>query len=767
MIGQTIAHYKITAKLGEGGMGVVYRAEDTKLGRTVAIKILSEEFASDRERYVRFDREARLLASLNHPNIATIHGLEELGDCRAIVLELVEGPTLADLLSRGPLSLGEALRIGRQIAEALEAAHLQGIVHRDLKPSNIKLTSSGRVKVLDFGLAKSVAVGDGTQNLGAEHLSATATRVGTIVGTAAYMSPEQAVGGTVNRRADIWAFGALLYEMLTGSCAFPGKTVPEILAGVLAGEVNWTLLPPDLPTTLTTLIKRCLTVDADRRLADISEARATLDALSSPAPGGIVGEMASAAAAMPDRSIVVLPFTNISSDAENEYFSDGLTEEIIADLSKVGSLRVISRTTTMRLKGAVKDLRAIAGDLRVRYALEGSVRKSGSNLRITAQLIDTQNDSHLWSEKYSGTLDDVFGIQERVSRAIVEALQIRLTADEDRRLARRPTSTGFAYDTYMRARRDIFSFSKDRLDRACAEMKHAISIVGDDPLLYRGMGTGLWQYVNAGFSSDPKYLDEAEAYARKLQDLDPTGPHAAALLGYIAAQRGDMRGCVRGLQRALAVDPNDPDLLFWLGAMWVFSGHPQHSRPLFQRLLAIDSFFDLLYYGLGLLECCEARFASAIELYERGRALTPDQIAWVKGIAQAMASLGDVTGAIDLIEECCPDPSVDPFACLSQILAHALRGERDAAERLATSEFKSRMWGDFQYTHDMAQCYALLGDLDQGLRWLQRSTERGFIHYPFLSTRDPLLENLRSDPRFHTLMEKVRHEWETFEESVR
>jgi tetratricopeptide (TPR) repeat protein len=228
-----------------------------------------------------------------------------------------------------------------------------------------------------------------------------------------------------------------------------------------------------------------------------------------------------------------------------------------------------------------------------------------------------------------------------------------------------------------------------------------------------------------------------------------------------------MRGCVRGLQRALAVDSNDPDFLFWLGAMWVFSGHPQHSKPLFQRLQAIDPFLDLLYYGLGLLEFCEARFASAIELYERGRTLTPDQIAWVLGIAQAMASLGDVTGAIALIEKCCPDPSVDPFACLSRILAHALRGERDAAERLATPEFKSRMWGDFKYTHDMAQTYALLGDIDQGLRWLQRSTERGFIHYPFLSTRDPLLENLRSDPRFHTLMEKVRREWETFEESVR
>jgi tetratricopeptide (TPR) repeat protein len=415
----------------------------------------------------------------------------------------------------------------------------------------------------------------------------------------------------------------------------------------------------------------------------------------------------------------------------------------------------------------VKDLGVIAGDLRVRYALEGSVRKSGSNLRITAQLIDTQTDSHLWSEKYSGTLDDIFEIQERVSRSIVESLQIRLTADEDRRLARRPASTGFAYDVYLRARRDIFSFSKERLDRACALLKDAISIVGDDPLLYRGMGTVLWRYVTVGLSSDPKYLDDAEEYARKLQKLDPKGPHAAALLGYIASQRGDMRGSIREFQRALAVDPHDPDILAWLGTGWIFSGYPQHARPLLERLRTIDPLFDILYIKLGFLECFEGRFAPAIELYDRGQALTHDPIALKLLRAQAMASLGDVTGAIDLIEKCCPDPLVHPLACLGQILACALRGERDAVERLATSEFKSRMWGDYDYAHFMAQSYALLGDIEEGLRWLQRSTERGFIHYPFLSTRDPLLENLRSDPRFHTLMEKVRREWETFEESVR
>jgi len=754
MIGQTISHYKITAKLGEGGMGEVYLATDTKLDRQVALKFLAPALVGtsvDRERFLR---EARAAAALDHPNICPVYEIGEEDDQLFIVMGFLSGITLKDKIVSGPLPVSEAVGVADQIASGLAEAHAHGIIHRDIKPENIMVTPKGQVRIMDFGLAKTMG-------------GSTLTQTGSMIGTIAYMSPEQVQGCPLDPRADLWSLGVVLYEMITGRRPFEGEHHAALIYAILnENPPSLSFRRPGVSARLERLVGRVLSRSAGQRHRDAQEFLAELRSVSQVGSLGPVGTPVVTAEEL-ERSIVVLPFANLSPDPDNEYFSDGLTEEVIADLSKVRSLRVISRTTSMRLKVAGKGLRTIAADLNVRYALEGSVRKSGSNLRITAQLIDTQTDSHLWSEKYGGTLDDIFGIQERVSRAIVEALQIRLTADEDRRLAKRPASTGFAYDVYLRARQDIYSFSKERLDRACADLRHAISIVGDDPLLYRGMAMVLWQYINAVLSSDPKYLDDAEGYARKLQRLDPEGPHAAAVLGHIAGARGDTRGWVRGLKRALAADPHDPDYLFWLGFAWLWSGYPQHAKPLLERLQTIDPLFDFLYAGLGRLEYFEGGFASAIEIYRRGWNLTPDRVYWPMLTAQALASLGDVAGAADVIEKSCSDPSAHTLACLSHILLHALRGERDAVERLATSDFESKVWGDAAYTYSMAQSFALLGDIDQGLRWLQRSTERGSIHYPFISARDPLLENLRSDPRFHTLMERVRHEWETFEESVR
>jgi serine/threonine protein kinase len=352
--GTRIGPYEVVTLLGTGAMGEVYRATDPRLGRDVAIKVLPEEKRASPGRGARFEREARLLASINHPNIATILALEDLGGSSAIVMELVDGPSLADLVARGPLGLAESARIASQIADGLSSAHARGIVHRDLKPANVRIAPDGRVKILDLGLAKMMASDsdaapeqaprdDGT--LAAETLAAE-TREGTILGTAPYMSPEQAVGASVDARADVWAFGALLFEMLAGRRAFPGTTIAETLAAVLLGAVDWKALPADVPREVRLLIERCLVHEASGRLNDLAEARDVLRPVTDQTFA------ATAPRAPADKkSIVVLPFANLSPDPDTEYFSDGLTDEIITDLSLVRALRVISRSSAMRFKG--------------------------------------------------------------------------------------------------------------------------------------------------------------------------------------------------------------------------------------------------------------------------------------------------------------------------------------------------------------------------------------------------------------------------------
>ena len=378
--GTRIGNYEVVTPQGAGGMGEVYRARDTRLDRTVAIKSLPRVFATDPERLARFEREAKLLASLNHPNIAAIYGLEDVEGSPYLVLEFVEGETLAQRLSRGALSARETLEVGGQIASAIEAAHARGIVHRDLKPQNVMLSSSGNVKVLDFGLAKGGGAEAGsTSDLNSSPTMAlSATGQGIILGTAPYMSPEQARGKVVDKRSDIWAFGCLLFECLTGHPAFQGETVSDVIARVLEREPNWDALPASAPTRLRDLMQRCLTKDVAERPRDIGDLRRELGAiaqqLSTP------GSRSGAAADLP--SLAVLYFDNLSNDPESEYFCAGITEDILTDLSKIKGLRVASRNAVGRYRGAPADLPKVASDLGVKSVLEGSVRRAGDRERI-------------------------------------------------------------------------------------------------------------------------------------------------------------------------------------------------------------------------------------------------------------------------------------------------------------------------------------------------------------------------------------------------
>ncbi|MHC4707345.1 MAG: protein kinase domain-containing protein, partial [Planctomycetota bacterium] len=408
LTGQKVDTFEIIEIIGRGGMGVVYLARDTKLDRSVAIKSMPVELVGDSTARMRFHREAKILASLNHPNIAVIYEIiEQDKGTDYLILEYVPGETLAERIAREPLELEQALTIGQQISEAISAAHEKGVTHRDLKPGNIKIRPDGRVKVLDFGLAKASA-SEGSSEV-------TDTQPGHIIGTPAYMSPEQARGQPIDKRSDIWSFGCVLYEMLTGMVLFKGETASDTLANILKTEPNFQPLPESTPANIRVLLRHCLEKEPHRRLRDMGDIFITLEDTATELQHlTLRTETVETDRTQPTKAIAVLPFENLSNNQEQEYFADGMTDTLIAELGKIEALRVISRTSSMHFKGTDKKVTEIAKELGVDAIVEGSVLKAGNDVRITVQLIDGRIDTHLWSENYTGTLTNILALQSEV-----------------------------------------------------------------------------------------------------------------------------------------------------------------------------------------------------------------------------------------------------------------------------------------------------------------------------------------------------------------
>ena len=629
MIGRTLSHYRILEKIGSGGMGDVYLARDTKLDRDVALKVLPPELAESEERRARFKRDAKALAALNHPNIITIHSVEEADGIHFIAMELVKGQPLHRLIPEQGLPLDKPLGMATALADGLSAAHQKGIVHRDLKPANVMVDEGGQVKILDFSLAK--VIGPQTKSSPeSEAPTEVKTREGMVMGTVPYMSPEQVQGRAVDEQTDIFSLGILIYEMATGQPPFRADNTASLISAILRDTPE----PPasvraGLPRDVSLVIERCLEKNPAARYRT---AREVLDALvlSSSQKEG-TGGWSNAASAGPQtakdrdreterRAIVVLPFANLSPDPENEYFSDGLTEEIIADLAKVRTLSVISRTSAMQLKGTTKDVRTIGRELAVGYVLEGSVRKAGTSLRITAQLIDALTDTHLWAEKYNGTLDDVFDLQERVSREIVGALDVTLTSDEDRRLAQHPMNIR-AFELYLQARQELRGLGD--FERASSLLSRAVAIEGETTPLKALMAWAKVSQVKAGINRDLRPLDEAETEAQALLALAPDSPYGHALLGYIEYERGDHPLAVQHFRLALDREPNDADALFYMGASYIAAGQNEQADDTSKRLIACDPLSSLAWTLAGAVLWFTGRIEQAPEPLQRGVELDP------------------------------------------------------------------------------------------------------------------------------------------------
>jgi TolB-like protein/lipoprotein NlpI len=462
-----------------------------------------------------------------------------------------------------------------------------------------------------------------------------------------------------------------------------------------------------------------------------------------------------------EKSIIVLPFDNISPDPDQDYFSEGLTDEVISDLSHIPDLLVISRSSAMTFKGTRSTIREIAERVNVRYVLEGSVRKASNNLRITAQLIDSANDSHIWSDKYTGTLEDVFDIQEKVSQSIVNALKIKLSSSEKEKLHQRPIDNVFAYDCYKRAYSGIISFRKERIDQGLSLLQKGLDIAGENAVIYAGMAFACFQYVNAGMDQE-KNIKKAEEYAQKAFSLDPELAKAHFVMGCIYALKGNLNKAMDHAIRALAGKPEDPEIMIWVALGYSIFGATEAAKSIIYRCIKIDPLNPLNDSVTGRNYFFSGRFDLALDPLLSAYSLTPES-----GMNQFWKSLillynNRADEAYDFICGSVREPDRDTWTQLTIFLKHVIKGEKEKLNSLLTPDFVKTHKSNPQNAYSIAALYSYLDEREKSLEWLENAVSQGFINYPFLNEYDPFLENIRSEERFKILMKKVKHEWESF-----
>ncbi len=774
LIGQQIGTYKVLSLLGAGGMGEVYRARDTTLGRDVALKVLPARFTADLDRVARFEREARLLATLNHAHIGAIYGFENARSVSALVLELVEGPTLADRLANGPLPPTEALNIAGQITEALEAAHEKGVIHRDLKPANIKITRDGAVKVLDFGLAKAAASGDAPDLSHLPTMTIDVTSEGMIAGTPGYMSPEQARGQSVDKRTDIWAFGCVLYEMLAGRAPFAGATIPDIFVSILEREPDWSALPEKTPPSVRQLLHRCLEKDPKARLRDIGEARIELTAkqdasgllvsrrrfIQASAIVGVVIVMVAAGVVVfspakpvtPIRAVAVLPLENLSGDPEQEYFADGMTEQLTADLSAISTLRVISRTSVMQFKKARKPLSDIARELNVDAVIEGSVVRVGEQVRITAKLIRAATEDTLWAQSYERDLRDVLGLQSEVAKSIASEVNVTLTPQEEVRLASARPVDVEAHQQFLLGRFHLNKGTEEGLKKAVEYFELAIAKDPGDASAYAGLAE-----ANIGLSSNYVHpreaMPKAKTAALTALKLNESLAEAHAALGLIhLIYDWDGPGAERELRRAIQLNPSLATARLNYSAYLSTQGRQDEAVQEIRRAVELDPLSARTHAdGTGLMMFA-GRLDEAIELARKGLELEPNHAFVLALQGVAYAEKGRFQEAVSNLQKAAQldkSPSILAFG------AHvsALAGDKSEAQKLIRSVEEGAKQRYF-CPYEIGAAYVCLGDHDTAVKYFRQGVKDRADCMAWLGV-EPWIEPFRSDPRYAQILRDV------------
>ncbi len=731
MIGQTVSHYRILEKLGSGGMGEVFLAEDTELQRRVALKFLPRHFSVDANVRARFKREAQALAALNHPNIVTVFQVAEHQGQPFIAMEYVEGQPLKQLVASGDLGLERILDLAIQTAEGLASAHKAQIVHRDIKSDNILISAEGRAKIMDFG----VATLRGTTRL---------TQEGSTVGTLAYMSPEQAQGKEVDARSDLFSLGVILYELCTGRLPFRADHDAALLYAVVHEEPE----PLTRYTTKTTepwqrMVSKCLAKSLEERYQSAPDLLADLKSLKRHMASERPSAQATASAADKKPSIAVLPLANMSADPENEYFADGLSEELLNLLARNPQLKVTAMTSSFAFKGKQVDLREIGQKLGVGTILEGSVRKAGNRVRITAQLINVSDGFHLWSDTYDRVLDDVFAVQDDIAKAVAGALKVALLGARVSHYVHHPE----AYRLYLQSRHFLLRHTRQDVETAVRLLKQAVELDPGDALIWAGLS---WAYqTQEGYGTaelEKGYLTAKEAAARALEldDECVEGHRAIGVIKFIF--EFDWLGSQHHLEKALSVEPSNARCLSSLAYLFLCSGRLDQALSLFERSIEIDPLAPGAYNNLGIARSSAGRSEEAVDAFLKVLELSPAFLGGRTRLGIQYLDLGQPLTALATIEQETEGGYRDYGLA---IVYHAVG--RSAESDAAYQSLRNR--GE-QWAYQLAIVSTYRGDREAGFHWLERARE---AHDSGLTTVavTPLLSDLHSDPRWPVFLRKL------------